>query len=61
MRLQLFQPGQLQGRVVIVVEVVHADHFIAPRQQQFGDMHADKTGGSCNQYFHNLPAGFSEG
>ena len=46
------QPRQLEARTVIIVEVVHPDHFVAARQQQLADVHADKPGGAGDQYFH---------
>ncbi len=42
--LQPLQPGVLQGRVVIAVEVVDADHGLAARQQAAGGVKADETG-----------------
>ena len=50
--LELFQPRQLQGRVVVVVEVVDADDFVAALQQDLCDVHADKPGGAGEQDFH---------
>ena len=48
------QPGLLEIDVVIVVEVVDADHLVAASQQDLGDMHADKAGGTGDENFHCL-------
>ncbi len=50
--LELLQPRELQRRVVVVVEVVDADHFVAALQQDLRDVHADKPGGAGEQDFH---------
>jgi hypothetical protein len=49
---QARQARFLQRHVVVVVEVVDPDHFVAARQQTLADMHADKSGGAGNQNFH---------
>src|SRR6478672_5298578 len=50
--LKPFQPGVLESDTVVVVEIVDADHLIAPRQKRLGDMGADEAGGSCYQDRH---------
>ena len=50
--LELLQARQLEFGIVVVVEVVDADHFITPLEQDLGDMHADETGGSGDEDFH---------
>ena len=42
----------LQRDVVIVVEVVDADHLLAPRQKRLRGVKADKAGGTGNQNTH---------
>lgn len=51
-RLQLRQPRLLERRVVVVVQVVQAQHLVAPRQQQLGDVHADEASGAGEEDFH---------
>lgn len=46
------QARLLETDIVVVVEIVQPDDFVATRQQALGDMHADETGGTGNQYFH---------
>jgi hypothetical protein len=38
------EPIALELRVVVVVEVVQADHAVAARKQQLRHVHADETG-----------------
>jgi hypothetical protein len=52
MGFRLLQAGQLQARVVVVVEVVDADYLVAAREQNLGDMHADETGRAGDENFH---------
>ena len=42
----------LEGDVVVVVEIVYPDDFVAAREQALADMHADKTRGAGEQDFH---------
>lgn len=42
-RLKLAQRGQLRARIVVVVEFVHANHGGVVLEQQFRDVHADRT------------------
>src|SRR6266545_3695161 len=42
----------LAGRAVVVVEIIHADHFITPREQRIGKMAADKAGAAGNEIAH---------
>ena len=48
------QPRVLQLDVVVVVEVVEADHLVAARQQALRDVHADEAGGAGDEDFHVL-------
>ena len=41
---QLIDPCLLQARVVVVVQVIEPDHFVAAFEQQFADEHADESG-----------------
>ena len=52
-RQQLRQPRLLERRVVVVVQVVQAQHFIAARNEQLGHMHADKAGGTGEEDSHD--------
>ncbi len=47
--LKLGQPGLLQRRVIIGVEVVQPDNAFAPLQQTPGGMEADEAGGAGDQ------------
>ena len=42
-RFQLSQPRQLEPRIVVVIQVVEADDFLAGQQQCFRDMVADEA------------------
>ena len=46
------EAGAFECGIVVLVEIVEADDFVASIQQQLGSMKADKTGGSGNQYLH---------
>jgi hypothetical protein len=46
--------GTLAIRVVIVVEVIDADHFIAAAKERFGQMTADETGHTGYKYFQRI-------
>jgi hypothetical protein len=54
---QLFQPREFERRVVVVVEVVDADDLVAAGEQDLRDVHADKAGGTGNEYFHAVSMG----
>ena len=45
-------PRLLEGGVVVVVEVVHADHPVPVAQQARCAMRADEAGGSSQQDLH---------
>ena len=48
----------LEADLVIVVEIVEADHLVAPGQKAQGGGHADKPGGAGDEDFHErVPAG----
>ena len=49
MRQQQVEPRLFQGRVIIVIEIVDADHGFAARQQTLGGMKADEAGGSGDE------------
>ena len=51
---QTRQPVMLERRVVIVVQIIQADHLIAACQQQLADMHADEAGRAGDEYFHAI-------
>ncbi len=42
------QAGIFEIDIVVIVDVVDADHFIASFQQPFGKVKADESGGSCD-------------
>ena len=44
LRLEPLEPGVFECRVVVVVEVVDADHRLAARQQALGGVEADEAG-----------------
>jgi len=49
------QPGKarlLEGGVVVVVQVVEADHLVAAREQAQRGVHADKTGSAGDEDLH---------
>ena len=46
------QPRLLQLHVVVVAEVVDADHLVAALEQAHGDMGADEAGGTGDEDFH---------
>ena len=51
-RLVSLQPRQarlLERDVVIVVEIVYAQHRVNARQQRFGHLRPDKASGACDQ------------
>ena len=52
---QLRQARALQRDVVIVVEIVEADHMIAPVEQHLGGVEADEPGRACHKDFHERP------
>jgi len=52
---ELCQPGMLQARVVVRVEVVDADDLIAALQQLLGHVHADEAGAAGDEDFHGEP------
>ena len=49
---QPVQPRLLQPHIIIVVQVVQADHAVAARQQRLGDMVADEPGAAGDQDLH---------
>ena len=50
---QLRQPRLLQRDIIVVVEVVDADHGLAARQQRPTDMRADEAGGAGQEDRHS--------
>jgi hypothetical protein len=56
MRLELAEPRALERRVVVVVEVVDADHLVTARQQGRGDVHADEARRAGDQDLHATEA-----
>jgi hypothetical protein len=46
--LEPFEPGLLEGRVVVVVEVVEADHLAALTEEALGEVEADEAGRPCH-------------
>jgi len=56
-RLQARQAGALQVDIVIIVEVVEADDFVAARQQALRQCRTDKPRAACNQNFHDASLG----
>ncbi len=53
MRLQAGQAGLLQRRIVVVVEIVDADHLVAAVHQVTADMAADEAGRSGYENSHS--------
>ena len=49
----------LEANVVVVVEVVDADDFIAGGKQPLGDVHADEPGRAGDQDFQGATATWS--
>ena len=50
------QTSLLEGNIVVVIEVVEANHGIATAKQGLAQMIADETGRSRHKYFHiNTP------
>src|SRR5438034_33079 len=43
-RLELRDPGPLETRIVIGIEVIEAHHVMSLRQQAVRDVHADESG-----------------
>ena len=50
------QAGPLDADIVIVAQVVEADHLIAAFEQPDGDMRADESGSTCNKDTHRSRA-----
>ena len=50
--LQFGQAVLLKCRVVIGVEAIHTQYFVATRKQFLGGVHADKAGGTREHDFH---------
>lgn len=53
---QLLQPGFFEGGIVVVVEVVQANDFVAACQQYECCVHANKAGRTCEEDFHSVAA-----
>ena len=51
-RLQARQAVALELRVVVIIQIVEADHLVTPRQQALGGMHADKARRPGYQHLH---------
>ena len=49
---QACEPAFLEADSVVIVEIVDADDLIAAGQQNLAGVHADKTGGTGNEDFH---------
>ena len=49
---QALQSRLLQAHVVVRVQIVHAENFVAARQQRLRDMIADEPGGAGEQGGH---------
>ena len=47
--LELRDPGLLETRIVIGIEVIEADHVVSVRQQPPRNVHADKAGRSGDE------------
>src|SRR5271155_5144577 len=52
--LQPFQAGGLQGRIIVGVEVVEADHFIAALEEAQRRVVTDKAGRTGDESLHFL-------
>src|SRR3546814_4684600 len=55
------QPGFLQPRVVVVVEVVVAQDFVTARQQALAEFRADEAGGAGDEDAHGGVLGWRIG
>src|SRR3546814_8816162 len=55
------QPGFLQPRVVVVVEVVVAQDFVTARQQALAEFRADAAGGAGDEDAHGGVLGWRIG
>ena len=51
----LRQPGPLQRHIIIVAEIVDADHGLAACQQGAADMRADEPGSARDEDGHGRP------
>ena len=49
MCVELREPGLLEARIVVIIQVVNADHLMAFCQQSCAAMHADKASGACHE------------
>ncbi|MGI4748525.1 MAG: hypothetical protein ACRYFY_21145 [Janthinobacterium lividum] len=50
--MELIQPGTLQRRIIIAVEVVEPEYSLASRQEGFRHMVPDKAGTARHQNRH---------
>ena len=50
--LQYLEPRCLEARIIVVVEIVESDDFIAACQQSLAHEEADEAGGAGDQYLH---------
>ena len=44
----------LENYIVVGIEIVHADDFVASREQPLNHVHANESGGTRYKYFHGL-------
>ena len=57
---QPLQPGCLEGRIVVRVHVVESDNLVAPLQQPFRNMVADKARCARDEMLHGASPGRGE-
>ena len=55
-RRQLGEPGLFQSHIVVVVDIVQADHLVATLQKAHGHMKSDESRCSCDKIGDCVPA-----
>lgn len=53
-RKQLCQSGLFQLRIIIIIEIIQANHGATAFKQTLGEIMADKAGSAGNKYFLHL-------
>src|SRR5258706_14896471 len=46
------QARLLEGHIIVSIEIVHTDDFVASREQPLNYVHADESGDTRYKYFH---------
>jgi hypothetical protein len=52
---QLGEARLLQADIVIVIQIIHAQHPVTAREQRFGDVEADEPGNASEKDRHEPP------